>query len=85
MAAGALAHEDRALFLEVGGDGLGAIDRLVEDAPTHLEPGGWLLMEHGHDQAAAVRSRLQARGFVNIDTKLDIESRERCTGGQWRA
>ena len=80
----ALQHEPLQA-LTPGGDGLGAIDRLVDDAPEHLEPGGWLLMEHGHDQAAAVRARLEARGFVNIGTKLDIESRERCTGGQWQA
>lgn len=80
----ALQHEPLQA-LTPGGDGLGAIDRLIGDAPDHLEPGGWLLMEHGHDQAATVRARLQARGFVNIGTKLDIESRERCTGGQWRA
>ena len=69
--------------LTPGGNGLGAIERLIEAAPQHLEPGGWLLLEHGHDQGAAVRDRLQARGFVNVATKLDIEARERSSGGRW--
>jgi release factor glutamine methyltransferase len=78
----ALSHEPLSA-LTPGGDGLGAIDRLVRGAPQHLRPGAWLLMEHGHDQGSAVRARLQAAGFESVSTRLDIERRERCSGGRW--
>ena len=77
-----LVHEPQAA-LTPGGDGLDALRRLVQDAPAHLRPGGWLLLEHGHDQGAAVRALLQARGFQDVSTRLDIEDRERCSGGRW--
>jgi release factor glutamine methyltransferase len=76
-----LAHEPPAA-LTPGGDGLDAIRRLVQDAPQHLRPGGWLLLEHGHDQGGAVRELLQAGGFEDVSTRLDIEGRERCSGGR---
>jgi release factor glutamine methyltransferase len=79
----ALAHEPIAA-LTPGGDGLGAIDRLVQGAPTRLRRGGWLLVEHGFDQAPAVRQRLLAAGFDNVSTRLDLEGRDRCSGGRWR-
>jgi release factor glutamine methyltransferase len=69
--------------LTPGGDGLGAYDVLVAGAPAHLHAGGWLLFEHGADQAAAVRDRLQAAGFTEVRTRRDLEGRERCTGGRW--
>jgi len=78
----ALAHEPRAA-LTPGGDGLGAIERLVQGAPACLRPGGWLLLEHGHDQAPQVRERLISAGFTDVSTRLDIEGRERCSGGRW--
>ena len=52
-------------------------------APVHLLPGGWLLVEHGHDQGAAVRALFQAQGFAHVDTARDLERRERVTRGQW--
>lgn len=78
----ALGHEPLAA-LTPGGNGLAAFDRLIEGAPPHLRPGAWLLLEHGHDQGPAVRQRLQRAGFAQVDTRLDIEGRERCSGGQW--
>lgn len=68
--------------LTPGGDGLGAIARIVARARDHLEPGGWMLIEHGHDQGDAVRARLQAIGLEDVKTRRDLESRERCTGGR---
>jgi release factor glutamine methyltransferase len=76
----ALVHEPLAA-LTPGGDGLRALDELVHGAMEHLLPGGWLLLEHGHDQGAAVRERLRRAGFLRVGTRLDIEARERCSAG----
>jgi release factor glutamine methyltransferase len=77
-----LAHEPLSA-LTPGGDGLGALRHLVQQAPSHLRAGGWLLLEHGHDQGEAVRGLLQTRGFDAVDTRRDLEGRERCSGGRW--
>jgi release factor glutamine methyltransferase len=77
----ALRHEPLQA-LTPGGDGLGAIDTIVGGAPHHLAPGGWLLIEHGHDQGDAVRQRLVGAGFADVQTRRDIEQRERCSGGR---
>ncbi len=63
--------------------GLAAIEAIVEEAPRFLRPGGRLLLEHGAEQGAAVRVRLAERGFGDIVTCLDLEQRERISGGQW--
>lgn len=62
-----------------GADGLDAIRRIVGDAPAHLRPGGWLLLEHGWAQGAAVRALLDAAGFIDIASKRDLENRDRIT------
>lgn len=80
----ALRHEPLAA-LTPGGDGLAAIEAIVQGAPRHLAAGGWLLLEHGFDQAAAVRRRLAAAGFEAIATRHDLAGLERCTGGRWPA
>ncbi|MDE1884872.1 MAG: peptide chain release factor N(5)-glutamine methyltransferase [Xanthomonadaceae bacterium] len=67
--------------LASGADGLDAIRIIVRDAPTHLESGGWLLLEHGFDQGTAVRSLFEESGFVEISTARDLEGRERVSGG----
>lgn len=77
----ALAHEP-ALALTPGGDGLDAIRRIVAGAPAHLAPGGWLLLEHGYDQAEAVAALLRAAGFAGVVTRHDLAGQPRCTGGQ---
>ena len=79
----ALRHEPM-LALTPGGDGLGALRQIIAGAPGHLAPGGWLLLEHGWDQAAAVAALLQAAGFEAIGSRCDIEGRARCTGGRWQ-
>lgn len=78
----ALQHEPQ-LALTSGADGLDAIREIVAEAPAHLRPGAWLLLEHGHDQAPAVASLLQARGFQAVSTRLDLAGLPRCTGGRW--
>jgi release factor glutamine methyltransferase len=80
----ALAHEPRAA-LTAGGDGLQALRRIVADAPAHLLPNAWLLLEHGHDQAGAVQQLLRRRGFGTAETRCDLAGLPRCTGACWPA
>jgi release factor glutamine methyltransferase len=77
----ALKHEPIAA-LAAGPDGLDDLRRIVAAAPRHLAAQGWLLFEHGHDQGLAARRLLAQAGFVEIATRLDIEGRERCSGGR---
>ncbi len=71
--------------LASGVDGLDAIRHLVTQAPMHLLPGGWLLLEHGYDQGRAVRDLLTERGFSEVTTRRDLPGHERVSGGCWRA
>ncbi|MBB5876933.1 peptide chain release factor N(5)-glutamine methyltransferase [Xanthomonas sp. 3498] len=68
--------------LASGPDGLDDLRRIVADAPAHLLPGGWLLLEHGWDQGPAVRALLDAAGFDEVATYQDLEARDRVTLGQ---
>ncbi|MGF6527183.1 peptide chain release factor N(5)-glutamine methyltransferase [Variovorax sp. PvP013] len=77
----ALAHEP-ASALVAGADGLDDLRRIVAAAPSHLRTGGWLLLEHGHDQAAAVRALLAAHGFIDVASREDLAGIERCSGGR---
>jgi release factor glutamine methyltransferase len=61
----ALTHEPRQA-LASGADGLDDIRQIVAQAPVRLVPGGWLLLEHGHNQASAVRALLQVAGFAAV-------------------
>lgn len=79
----ALKHEPIAA-LAAGADGLDDLRRIVRDAPPHLAEGGWLLLEHGHDQAAAVHTLLTARGFTEVQSRDDLAGIARCSGGIWR-
>jgi len=63
--------------LASGADGLDALRTIIAGAPRHLVPGGWLLLEHGHDQGRAVRALLLAAGFTQVTTARDLERRER--------
>lgn len=71
-----------ALALSPGTDGLSAIRTIASQAKVHLSTGGWLLFEHGVDQGAAVRGVLTGRGYREVFTELDLEGRERVTGGR---
>jgi len=77
----ALRHEPPQA-LTAGAGGLDALTTLIAQAPSRLTPGGWLLLEHGHRQAAAVRGLLIRAGFKNVQTRADLAGIERCTGGQ---
>jgi release factor glutamine methyltransferase len=68
--------------LAAGADGLDDLRRIIADAPAHLEAGGWLLVEHGWDQGAAVRALFAAAGFSDIATAADLEARDRITLGR---
>lgn len=68
--------------LASGADGLDDIRRIVGQAGAHLEKQGWLLLEHGYDQAARVRELLQASGFAKVFSARDLSGVERCSGGQ---
>lgn len=78
----ALTHEPLQA-LASGADGLDDLRAIVAQAPAHLTPGGWLLLEHGHDQAGAVSALLRAQGFAQVQSRNDLASIARCTGGQW--
>ena len=70
--------------LTAGADGLDDLRKIIAQAPGHLYPSGWLLLEHGFDQALAVRELLAQRGFVQVRSRLDLAGIERCSGGQWQ-
>ena len=80
----ALRHEPR-LALTPGGDGLAALQRLIAGAPGHLQPGGWLLVEHGHEQAEAVQALLRRHGFAAATTRHDFAGMPRCSAGRLSA
>lgn len=71
--------------LTAGNDGLDDIRTIIDQAKSHLQPSGWLLLEHGYDQAADVRALLEAAGFANVQSRQDLAGIERCSGGQWTA
>jgi len=80
LAQGDLRYEPAAA-LASGADGLDAIRRIVADACAHLEPGGWLLFEHGWNQGDAARALLREAGYVQVFTAQDLEARDRVSGG----
>jgi release factor glutamine methyltransferase len=63
-------------------DGLSALRTIVAGSPAHLAPGGWLLMEHGYDQAASVRALLDGAGYLDAQSWRDIAGIERVSGGR---
>jgi release factor glutamine methyltransferase len=64
-------------------DGLSALRIIIQGSPRHLEPGGWLLLEHGYDQAAAVRALLLEAGFKDVQSWQDLAGIERVSGGRF--
>jgi release factor glutamine methyltransferase len=78
----ALAHEPR-LALTPGADALECLRAIARDAPQHLTPGGWLLLEHGAAQAAPVRHELVLAGFRYVRSHRDPAGHERVTEGQY--
>lgn len=78
----ALTHEPLSA-LASGADGLDDIRTIIQQAPPHLRSGGWLLLEHGYDQALAVRTLLTQAGFDDAQSRRDLAGIERCSGARW--
>jgi release factor glutamine methyltransferase len=70
--------------LASGVDGLDDIRIIIKQAPQYLNQGGWLMLEHGYDQASAVASLLSERGFTQVSHVLDLAGIERVTLGCWQ-
>jgi len=81
LVGGDLRFEPR-LALEAGADGLDAIRCVVEGAPRHLAANGWLLTEHGYDQAERVRALMRRYGLEGVFSATDLAGIERVTGGR---
>lgn len=75
-------HAEPLQALRSGRDGLDDVRAIVLQASTHLRPDGWLLIEHGHDQAGAVRALLRQAGFVQEQSRMDLQRNERCSGAR---
>lgn len=81
LAAGDVRFEPRRA-LSAGPEGLDEIIRIASAAPTHLDPDGWLLLEHGADQGEAVREIFESAGLVEVSTIRDLGGRDRVTEGR---
>ncbi|AIL63717.1 peptide chain release factor N(5)-glutamine methyltransferase [Pseudomonas alkylphenolica] len=68
--------------LVAGADGLDDLRVIISQAPAHLQAGGWLLLEHGYDQAAAVRELLAQHDFEQIESRIDLGGHERISLGR---
>jgi release factor glutamine methyltransferase len=68
--------------LASGVDGLDDIRRIIAGAKAHLTAGGWLMFEHGYDQAERVRELLDATGFAEVFSARDLAGIERVSGGR---
>jgi len=84
LACGDVRFEPRSALVSAQG-GLADLDLLVTGAPVHLLNGGWLLLEHGFEQADAVRGMLRNAGFQQVSTRRDLAGQERISGGCWHA
>ena len=78
----ALRHEPLEA-LTAGDDGLNDLHRIIDQAPAHLHPQGWLVLEHGYDQAPDVCNLLVQRGFADVQSRTDLAGIARCSGGRW--
>lgn len=77
-----LTHEPRSALVADEG-GFADLRHLVRTAPAHLRVGGWLLLEHGREQAAAVRALLLAAGYAEVASWQDYGGNDRVSGGRW--
>lgn len=81
LAAGDVRFEPSSALV-AGSDGLDDLRQIITQAPQHLLPGGWLLLEHGYDQAAAMRELLARHGFEQIQSRTDLGGHERISLGR---
>lgn len=82
LAQGDLRFEPRHALTDGSVDGLDSIRAIVAGAPEHLNPRGWLLLEHGYDQAAAARGLLESAGFREMVSIPDLAGISRVAGGK---
>ena len=78
----ALTHEPLQA-LTSGPDGLDDLRQIITQAPAYLAPGGWLLLEHGWNQADPVQALLREAGFEQVQSRHDLGGIARCTGAAW--
>ena len=81
LSEGDLRFEPRAALVPVG-DALAALRAIVTGAPSRLVPGGWLIVEHGYDQAEAVRRLVEGAGFDQVQSLRDLAGIERAVVGR---
>jgi release factor glutamine methyltransferase len=79
---GDLRFEPRTALTDGSDDGLDSIRAIVEGAAAHLNPGGWLLLEHGYDQAEAVRAVLGRSGLADLESIPDLAGIPRVAAGR---
>lgn len=79
---GDLRFEPRSALV-AGGAGLAALRAIIDQAPSHLNVDGWLLLEHGFDQGEAVAALLRERGFTEVATHRDPAGHDRVAMGRW--
>ncbi len=84
LAQGDLRFEPKTALTDDSADGLASIRTIIAGAPAHLHPGGWLLFEHGYDQADACRDLLLKAGFIDPISVKDLAGIPRVAGGQIR-
>jgi release factor glutamine methyltransferase len=76
-------YEPHGALFAGGADGLDAIRTIVAGAPRHLAPGGWLVVEHGTGQGAAVRALFESAGLERVATHRDLAGHDRVTEGRY--
>ncbi|MBK6980759.1 MAG: methyltransferase [Betaproteobacteria bacterium] len=79
---GDLRFEPRGALTDESADGLASLREIIAGAPGHLKPGGWLLVEHGHDQAEACRALFAAAGFRDLVSIPDLAGITRVAAGR---
>lgn len=84
LSQGDLRFEPQMALTDASHDGLCSIRAIIEGAPGHLNPGGWLLFEHGYDQAEACRELLLKHGFEGLVSVPDLAGIARVAGGIWQ-
>ena len=80
---GTIRYEPREALV-AGEHGLSELKKIIRSGPSYLINAGWLLLEHGYDQASSVRDLLNAAGFETVRTYRDVAGRDRVTEGQLR-
>lgn len=78
---GDLQYEPRSALVSEG-EGLADIEKIVSQAQAFMRPGAWLLLEHGNEQARAVRNWMLECTYIEVDTALDLNGHERVTYGR---